>query len=134
MLVDAIANATLDAYLGATTILPATVYIGLMTAAPAANGSGVVEPVGNGYARMPVVNNVTNWPAASARTKTHAFDITFPTATGAGWGTVTHVGIFDALTAGNLRLYDALSIPRLVAATDIYRFLAGGANALKVSF
>jgi|SRR6478752_7721809 len=134
MLVDAIANATLDAYLGATTILPATIYIGLMTAAPAPNGSGVVEPVGNNYARVAVPNNPTNWPAASARIKTHAFDITFNAATGGGWGTVTHVGIFDSLAGGNVRLYDALAIPRVIAATDIYRFLAGGANALKVSF
>jgi hypothetical protein len=134
MLVDAIANATLDAYLGATTILPATVYIGLMTAAPNPNGTGVVEPIGNGYTRMAVANNPANWPAASARTKTHTNDITFPTATGAGWGTCTHVGIFDALSGGNLRLYDALAIPRLISATDIDRFLAGGANALKVSF
>lgn len=133
MLVDAIANAELDSLLGATTILPATVYIGLMTAAPNPNGSGVVEPVGNAYQRVGVTNNPTNWPAASARVKTHAFDITFPTATGS-WGTVLYVGIFDALSGGNLRLYDALSIPRAIAATDIYRFLAGGSNALKVSY
>lgn len=134
MLVDAIANATLNAYLGATTILPATVYIGLMTSSPLPDGTFVIEPVGNNYARVAVPNNPTNWPAASARTKTHAFDITFNAATGVGWGTVTHVGIFDALSGGNVRLYDALAIPRLIANTDIYRFLAGGANALKVSF
>jgi hypothetical protein len=133
MLVDAIANATLDAYLGATSILPSTVYIGLMTVQPNANGSGVVEPVGNGYARVGVTNNPTNWPAASSRTKSHTGDIVFPTASGT-WGTIYYVGIFDAPSGGNLRLYDALSVPRLIINTDIYRFLAGTANALKISF
>lgn len=133
MLTDAIANTTLDALLGTTGILPANVFIGLLKAAPNPDGSGVVEPVGNGYARVTRANTSLEWPAASARIKTHANDIVFGAATGSGWGTVTHVGIFDALTGGNLRLYDVLAIPRAVLATDVYRFLAATASALKVT-
>ncbi len=132
MLVDALANATLDAYLGNATLLGATVYVGLMTTAPANDGSGVVEPVGFNYARVAVVNNLTQWPAAVARSKTHANDITFAAATGT-WGTVTHVGIFDSLAGGLLKIFDALTTPRLIVNTDQYRFLAGGVNALKLS-
>ena len=132
MLVDALANATLDAYLGNATLLGATVYVGLMTTAPANDGSGVVEPVGNAYARVAVVNNLTQWPSAVARSKTHANDITFPTATGT-WGTCTHCGIFDSPTGGLLKIFDALTTPRLIVNTDTYRFLAGGVNALKLS-
>jgi hypothetical protein len=130
MLVDAIANATLDALLGASSILGGTVHIGLLTATPNADGSGVVEPIGNAYARVAVLNNATQWPAAVARVKQHANDITFAQATGT-WGTVTHVGLFDAASGGNLRLFDILTTPRLIVNTDQYRFLAGGANALK---
>lgn len=132
MLVDAVANATLDAYLGNATLLGATVYIGLMTAAPANDGSGVVEPIGNAYSRVAVVNNLTQWPAAVARVKQHANDITFPQATGT-WGTVTHVGVFDSLSGGLLKIFDGLTTPRLIVNTDQYRFLAGGVNALKFS-
>lgn len=131
MLVDAAANAILDRLLGDTAgPVGATAYIGLMTTAPAADGSGVVEPVGNAYARVAVPNNPAQWPAAVARIKQHANDITFPPATGT-WGTVTHVGVFDAPSGGNLRIFDALTTARLIVNTDQYRFLAGGVNALK---
>lgn len=121
--VDTVANATLDALLGTPGLLPATVYIGLMTAAPNPDGTGVVEPVGNGYARVSRANNTTEWPAAAARVKTHANDIVFPQATG-GWGIITHVGVFDAASGGALKAYGALDSPRTIAATDIFRFLA----------
>lgn len=122
--VDAVANAVLDSLLGTTGILPGTVYVGLLLGPPASNGTGVTEPVGGSYARQASVNNGTNWPAASARLKTHAFDITFPVATG-NWGLITHVGIFDAISAGNLKLFGALAIPRNIVTTDQFRFLAG---------
>jgi hypothetical protein len=123
-LIDAVANDTLDLLLGTAGLLPGTVYIGLMLSAPLRDGTSVVEPVGNGYARVAVVNNLTQWPAAAARRKTHANDIVFPTASGA-WGTLTHFGIFDSASAGALLIADALSNPRTVNATDIFRFQAG---------
>jgi hypothetical protein len=133
MLVDSAANATLDRLLSDSSgPIGATAYIGLMTTAPAADGSGVVEPVGNAYARVAVTNNLTQWPAAVARVKTHANDIVFPQATGT-WGTITHVGVFDALSGGNLKIFDALTVARLINNTDQYRFLAGGVNALKLT-
>jgi len=125
MLVDSVANQILDSLLGTTGIFPATVYVGLMTAAPNPDGSGVVEPSGFGYARVGVSNNATQWPAASSREKTHSADIVFSAASGGGWGAITHVGIFDAASAGNLLAYGALDAPRTVADTDVFRFLAG---------
>lgn len=47
-----------------------------------------------------------------------------PRAEGRG-GTITHVGIFDAATAGNLRIADPLTNPRTVLDTDVFRFQAG---------
>ena len=129
MITDAAANLVLDYYLGAVGFLPGTVYIGLMSALPNADGTGVVEPVGNAYNRVAVVNNAVQWPAAVARIKTHSADIVFPAATGVGWGLLTHVGIFDAASGGNVRLYQPLSIPRTVAPTDIFRFIAGNPSA-----
>lgn len=131
MLTTTQANAILDSLLGSTSLLPATVYIGLLQSQPNPDGTGIVEPSGGSYARVGVTNNPTNWPAASARQKTHAFDITFPVAT-ASWGTITHFGIFDAVSGGTVRIFDALDLARVVNNTDQFRFLAG-TSPLKVS-
>jgi hypothetical protein len=96
-----------------------------MTASPNPDGSGVVEPSGNGYARVAVTNNATEWPAASSREKTHANNIIWAAASGGPWGTLTHVGVFDALSGGNVRIYGPLDVPRTVNDTDVFRFLAG---------
>jgi len=122
--VDSDANALLDLSLGTSGLLPATVYVGLLLAAPNADGTGVSEPPGFGYARVSRANNATEWPNATGRVKVHANDITFPAASGGDWGLVTHAGIFDAAVAGNLRLVAVLSTPRQIDDTDIFRFLA----------
>lgn len=127
-LVNGAANAVLDKILGEAApggVLPSTLYWGLLLAAPNNDGSGVSEPVGNGYARISLANNLTQWPAATARAKTHANDIVFPAASGGNWGLVSHFGGFDALSGGTLRCFGALATPRQVNDTDIFRFLAG---------
>lgn len=124
-LIDDLANANLNLLLGTSGLLPGTVYIGLLLSAPNQDGTGVVEPSGNGYARVAVLNNAANWPNAVSRRKVHANDIVFPAASGGPWGTITHVGIFDAATAGNLRIADPLTNPRTVLDTDVFRFQAG---------
>jgi len=124
-LIDVYADAVLDSLLGTTGIFPATVYIGLLTAAPNSDGTGVVEPLGNAYARVAVTNDATNWPAAAGRAKTHSADIVFPAASGGPWGLITWVGIFDLPSGGNLLAADPLNNPRTVLDTDVYRFQAG---------
>jgi hypothetical protein len=74
-------------------------YVGLSRADPTEDGSGLDEPSGNGYARVSISGST--WNAASDGSKTNGTAITFPTATGS-WGTITHMGIFDAATSGNL--------------------------------
>lgn len=124
-LIDLYANEVLDSLLGSTSIFPATVYVGLMTAAPNSDGTGVVEPSGNNYARVAVTNDAGHWPAAAGRAKSHAADIVFPAASGGPWGLITWVGIFDAPSGGNLLAADPLANPRTVLDTDVYRFQAG---------
>lgn len=103
----------------------ATHYLGLSTTTPAVDGTGVTEPVGNGYARVAITNNTTNWPAASGRSKSNGAAFTFPTATGAGWGTITHFVLFDASTGGAVRAYGPLATPTTVAAGETRTFPAG---------
>jgi hypothetical protein len=118
----------LDLVLGATAYAaPATVYVGLYTAAPTDAGGGTEVSAG-GYARPSVTNNATNWPAASGspRSKANGTVITFGTPS-ANWGTVTHFGIFDAVTAGNLLYWAPLTASKVINNGDGAPSFAAGA-------
>lgn len=116
-------NKLLDLVFGGTTFTPpATLYIALYTSDPTDADTGT-EVSGGSYARVAVTNNATNWPAASGGQKSNANAITFAQAT-ASWGTVTHVGIRDALTGGNLLYSGPLVTPRTVNNGDTFSFAA----------
>jgi hypothetical protein len=74
---------------------PATVYLALYTANPTDAGGGT-EVTGGGYARQAIT-----FGAASGGAISNTAAVAF-TATGANYGTVSAVGIFDALSGGNL--------------------------------
>lgn len=101
----------------------ATVYVALYTAAPTDAGGGT-EVSGGSYARASVTNNATNWPASSGGAKANGTEVAFATAS-ASWGTVTHFGIFDAATAGNLLYWGALVASKLIGSGDTARFPIG---------
>ena len=108
---------------------PATIYFALFTAAPSDSGGGT-EVSGGSYARAVVTNNNTNFPQCAATgtpTMANAITISFPTATVA-WGTVTHWGIFDASSSGNLLAHGALSATRTIAIGDAPRIAVGSAS------
>ena len=96
----------------------ATVWVSLFTAAPSDAGGGT-EVSGGSYARAAVTNNATNWPAASGtpRSKSNGAAIAFAAPT-ANWGTVTHFGIHDALSAGNLLYWAALTASKTINSGD----------------
>ena len=78
---------------------PTTVYIGLLSAAPS-DSTGGTELSGNGYAR-----SAAAFDAYSATSKVvNTSDETF-TASGGGWSTITHFGVYDASSGGNLLVY-----------------------------
>lgn len=115
----------LDLILGGVAFTPpATVYVALFTATPSDTGGGT-EVTGGSYARAAVTNNATNWPAASAGSKSNGTTITFPTPT-AGWGTVTSWGIFDAASAGNLLWWGALTASQTINTGNGVSFSASG--------
>jgi hypothetical protein len=99
---------------------PATVYVALFTAVTDAEAGTGTEVSGGSYARQPVTFGAPSDGAGS-----NSGVITFPTAT-ANWGTVTHAGIFDALSGGNpLTAIKALAASKVVNSGDIFRFPAG---------
>jgi hypothetical protein len=60
----------------------------------------------------------------SGNTTSNNAAIEFPTATGS-WGTVTHVGVFDASSSGNLMAYATLSASKAIATGDVFRVPSG---------
>lgn len=75
-----------------------TIYVGYGTAA---TEDSLTEPSGNGYAREAFGSwTLTSYPGDTQYVENNA-NITFDVATGSQ-GTITHVGLFDALTSGNL--------------------------------
>lgn len=99
---------------------PTNIYCGLSTANPGDSGSGLAEPSGNAYART--LKNT--WDAAASGATENTGAITFPTATGS-WGTITHSGLFDASTSGNLLVYGALGTSQAVVNGNVVEFADG---------
>lgn len=93
---------------------PTTSYVGLFTAAPTDTLSGT-EVSGGSYARQ--VLSVTT---ASAGIVTSSADVNFPQAT-ASWGTISAIGIFDALSSGNLLMYTTLTTSKTIDDGDILK-------------
>lgn len=85
----------------ATFTIPATIYVGLSTADPTGDGSGITEPTDAAYARVALTNNATNFPAASGAEKSNGTNILFDAAT-EEWDPITHVFFADAAEDGNM--------------------------------
>lgn len=98
---------------------PTAWYLALFTANPDEDASGTeVSTSGTAYARQSVAFTV------SGNTASNSAAVEFPTAT-ASYGTVTHVGVFDASTAGNLIAYAALTTSKAIDTGDVMRVPAG---------
>ncbi len=112
-------NALINATLRNTTYTsPTTVYVALYSTNPTDADTGT-EIAGGSYARTAVT-----FGAPSNGVSTNSADVTFPTATGT-WGTVSHVGIRDASTAGNLLYHAALTTSKTVSSGDIFKISTG---------
>lgn len=125
--------AVLDAALGAgATLLSATVDLALSTTDPTEDGSGITEPSGGGYARKTINNDGTQWAAAALEsgvaTKRTNAEINFGTASGAAWGLIGWVVIYDGVNPKIIcQLDDGAGTPttRQVNDGDTVRFLTG---------
>jgi hypothetical protein len=112
---DALINATLrnTAYTS-----PTTVYVSLYTSDPTDADSGT-EVSGGSYARTSVT-----FDAPSNGVTQNSADVTFPTAT-ASWGTVSHIGVHDASTSGNLLFHTPLDTAKTIDSGDIFKIETG---------
>lgn len=103
---------------------PANLFISLHTSSP---GDTYVsgEVSGNAYARTAVTFNAASQPSTGLTFADNSATVTFPTASGGNFGTITHIGIFDASTAGNLLFHGALTASRTVNDGDTFQIQAG---------
>jgi len=94
-----------------------TKYLALFTAAPGEAGGGT-EVSGGGYTRLACAFTTSGDTTSNTDAEEWA------TAT-AAYGTVTHVGVMDASTSGNLMAYATLTASKAIAVGDVFRIPAG---------
>jgi hypothetical protein len=97
---------------------PTSWYVGLFTSDPTETGAAGTEVSGGSYARTAVTFSITDNAA------TNSAAVEFPEAT-ATWGTITHIGVMDASSAGNMIVHAALTSSKAIASGDVFRINAG---------
>lgn len=112
---NALINGTLR---GTTFTAPASVFVSLHTADPTDAGTGT-EVSGGSYVRQ-----AATFGAPSNGVSTTTADITYPQAT-AGYGTVGFIGIWDAVSAGNMLYHTPLDTAKTIDTGDIFKIALG---------
>lgn len=100
-----------------TATRPTAWYVGLFTSDPTDANTGT-EVTGTNYIREEVSFTVTGDTASNSATITFA-------AAGSNFGTVTHIGIFDAETAGNLLFHGSVQTPKSIDQGDTFQITQG---------
>jgi len=109
----------LDHFTGtASTSAPSAVYLGLATASLQDDGSGT-ELTGNNYTRKAIT-----FASASGGSIASNSAVEFNSATGS-WGDVSHWGIFDASSSGNLLFHGSFTASKTIASGDILKVASG---------
>ena len=106
---------------GGTAYNVATPHLALFSTDPTDAGSGT-ECSWSGYARQTMAFGTVSGGSVST-----SAEITFPAMAGSDV-TVTHIGVYDALTTGNLLYHTALDSSKVLAATDTMSVAVGGVS------
>ncbi len=112
-------NALINATLRNTSYTsPTTTYLALYTSDPTDADTGT-EVTGGSYVRQSIT-----FSSPSNGVTSNSSAIEFPQAT-ADWGTITYVGIRDAVTSGNLLYHTALDASKVINNGDIFKITSG---------
>ncbi len=98
--------------------MPTAVYVGLSTGSFNDDNNGT-ELTGSNYARV-----AATFSAASSGTTSNSAAVEFNAATGS-WGLISHFGIFDAASSGNLLIHGAFTTAKTIASGDILKIPTG---------
>ena len=142
-LTDYYENVIVDHLFRATALsetVPANYFIALHTAACSDSATGT-EATGGSYARVTVTRGTANWNGTHGNTTgassgtngtiSNAAVITFPAPT-ANWGLVTHFAIWDAVSAGNQIICEALTVSKTINNGDAAPSFAAGALTVQI--
>lgn len=110
--------------------VPSNVYVALFTSDPtdAGSGSEVNSASWTTYARQNAAASGaidTGWTAPSNGVSSNAKVVTFAANNSGGSITVTHIGVFDALTTGNLLYHAPLVSSKTLLDGDVLSFAIG---------
>ena len=97
---------------------PTSVHLALHTADPAEDGSGA-ECSGGSYARQAITFNAAHATNGTIDNSSAEEFTNMPACT------VSHIGIWDAASSGNLLFYGAVSASKTVTAGDTISLAAG---------
>lgn len=123
---DDVEKKVLDHLTGKATFGAVIAWIGLSTADPLDDESGLAEPSGMGYVR--VETDADDWNPATEgdpSSISNLLDITFPEASG-DWGIITHFALFSAATGENVMLvHGLLASSKHIENNEIAKFAGG---------
>lgn len=136
-------NKVIDAlFRGESLGAPATWYFSLLVSDPTETGAAGTEVTGGSYARAAVTTSLANFSgtqsagstvasSGTSGTSSNNLSITFPAPT-ANWGTITHIGLMDALTGGNCWAYGAVSPNKTVNNGDSAPSIPAGSFTFQI--
>lgn len=104
---------------------PVSMYLSLHTTSPTDTGSlvGEASASGTGYVRQTITGSMFATDSTTGES-TNSAVITFPTIT-AEYGTITYIGLNDAVTAGNMVFWGEISEPQNKVVGEAYQFSIG---------
>lgn len=97
---------------------PTTIWVALFHQDPTDFNDTAQELALASYGRVQVIFSDATSGACS-----NSGDINFLQAT-ESWGTVSHIGIYDSETVGNLLYHGQLTVPKIVELNDTFSILA----------
>ena len=118
-------NEVLEHVVGKSAYTSPTAYIGLSSTTPAEDATNITEPSTGSYAR--VATAAGDWNTASGGSIDTQTATTFAQASG-DWlagADLTHLVVFDAVTAGNALFFGSLAVSKPVLSGDTASFPAG---------
>lgn len=116
---------------GAAFTVPTIGYLALATAdITAANvtGNEVQTAAWPAYVRQDFAGGgamSTGWVALANGISSNAKALSFPTNNGVAGIVITHIGIYDAPTGGNLLFHAPLLVPKTIPVSDLIAFAIG---------
>lgn len=107
---------------GAAYTAPANLYLALFTADPTDDNVTANEVTGAWYGRK----SITSWtaPVGTGTVTSNSNALTFNAVSGSAV-TVTHWGLYDALTSGNLMFSGAWDVSKVLNVDDVFTVNAG---------